>query len=281
MRRSDQAADLPSIVGEAWNAPDRHLAPMLGTFGYTMPALAELEWTPVSAPFSRGNLAVQVSEGASNNWLVAPKEHRWPSGFAVHFHKNARNNVLVLGSRSNVHGHFYFHGSGGLLVLGAGVWQTSYLNVRLWSNDHLFFWGEKSTSNGVSAVLQGDRSRIVVGDDCMFANDIFIRNTDMHAVVDMRNGDWLNAGGNVHFEPHVWVAQEALILKRAVVGFGAVVGAKAIVNREVPRYAMVAGAPAKVVRRDVSWDRDMRPNTDTVAKLRDYERRLGQPAAPP
>ena len=85
MRRSDKAAALPSIVDEAWNAPDRHLAPMLGTFGYTMPALAELEWIPVSASFSRGNLAVQISEGASNNWLVAPKEHRWPSGFAVHF----------------------------------------------------------------------------------------------------------------------------------------------------------------------------------------------------
>ncbi|MFL5338100.1 MAG: acyltransferase, partial [Geminicoccaceae bacterium] len=158
--------------------------------------------------------------------------------------------------------------------------NSSYLNVRLWNNDHVFFWGERSTSNGVHAVLQGDESRIVIGDDCMFANDIFIRNSDMHAVVDMRSGEWLNAGGNVHFEPHVWVAQEALILKNTMLGFGAIVGAKSIVNREVPRYAMVAGAPAKVVRRDVSWDREMRPGTDTVAKLREYECRVGQAPTP-
>ncbi len=46
----------------------------------------------------------------------------------------------------------------------------------------------------------------------------------------------------------VWVAQRAIILNGVTVGDGAVVAAGAIVTRDVPAYAVVAGIPARVVR---------------------------------
>jgi virginiamycin A acetyltransferase len=47
----------------------------------------------------------------------------------------------------------------------------------------------------------------------------------------------------------VWIGAEALILPGVTIGDGAVIGTRAVVSRNVPPYAVVAGNPARVVRR--------------------------------
>jgi acetyltransferase-like isoleucine patch superfamily enzyme len=46
----------------------------------------------------------------------------------------------------------------------------------------------------------------------------------------------------------VWIATNAVIMKGITIGDGAVVGAGAIVNKDVPSYAIVAGVPARIIR---------------------------------
>ena len=46
----------------------------------------------------------------------------------------------------------------------------------------------------------------------------------------------------------VWIASGANILRKVKVGDGAVIGAGAIVTKDVPPYAIVTGVPAKVVK---------------------------------
>jgi len=46
----------------------------------------------------------------------------------------------------------------------------------------------------------------------------------------------------------VWIAANAVVCRGVTVGDGAVVGANAVVTRDVPPYAVVAGAPARVIR---------------------------------
>lgn len=46
----------------------------------------------------------------------------------------------------------------------------------------------------------------------------------------------------------VWLGAGAIVLRGVTVGDGAVVGAGSVVTRDVPPYAVVAGAPAKVLR---------------------------------
>lgn len=47
----------------------------------------------------------------------------------------------------------------------------------------------------------------------------------------------------------VWIGAEAMIMPGITVGHGAVIGARAVVTRDVEPYAIVAGNPAKLVRR--------------------------------
>jgi len=47
----------------------------------------------------------------------------------------------------------------------------------------------------------------------------------------------------------VWIGENALIKQGVTVGHGAVIGMGSVVTRDVPPYAIVAGCPAKVVRK--------------------------------
>lgn len=51
----------------------------------------------------------------------------------------------------------------------------------------------------------------------------------------------------VSIEHDVWIGAHATILDGVTIGSGAVIAAGAVVNREVPAGALVAGVPAKVV----------------------------------
>jgi virginiamycin A acetyltransferase len=47
----------------------------------------------------------------------------------------------------------------------------------------------------------------------------------------------------------VWIGMEATVMPGVTIGPGAIVAAKSVVTRDVPAYAVVAGNPARVVRR--------------------------------
>lgn len=65
--------------------------------------------------------------------------------------------------------------------------------------------------------------------------------------------------GDILIGNDVWVATEAIIMSGVTIGDGAVIGARAVVTKNVPPYAIVAGNPAIVVKK--------RFNNETIQKL--------------
>ena len=51
--------------------------------------------------------------------------------------------------------------------------------------------------------------------------------------------------------PDVWIGHGAIVLPGRSIGTGAAIGAGAVVTKDVPDYAIVAGNPARVIRRRV------------------------------
>ena len=57
----------------------------------------------------------------------------------------------------------------------------------------------------------------------------------------------------------VWIGMEAVVMPGVRIGNGAIVAARAVVSRDVPDYAVVAGNPARVVK--------LRFGLDTITRL--------------
>lgn len=146
--------------------------------------------------------------------------------------------------------------------------HSGMLTITAHAERNLLFWGKAATSNGTAIALAGDGQQVLVGDDCMFSNGIAVATHDMHALVDMQTGQQTNIAQDILFEPHVWVGQHATVLPGVVVGLGSVIATRSVVTQSVPRFSVAAGAPARVVRGNTSWDRRIRLQPATVARLR-------------
>lgn len=64
--------------------------------------------------------------------------------------------------------------------------------------------------------------------------------------------DGFRPAGDTVIGHDVWIGAEAMIMPGIKVGHGAVIGARAVVTRDVESYAVVAGNPAKPIRKRFS-----------------------------
>ena len=52
----------------------------------------------------------------------------------------------------------------------------------------------------------------------------------------------------VHIQDNCWLGVNAVVLKGVTVGHDSIVGANAVVTRNVPPYSIAAGNPARVIK---------------------------------
>ncbi len=53
---------------------------------------------------------------------------------------------------------------------------------------------------------------------------------------------------NTKIDNDCWIGRDAIIMAGVSVGNGAIIGARALVTRDVPPYAIMAGVPAKIIK---------------------------------
>jgi acetyltransferase-like isoleucine patch superfamily enzyme len=112
---------------------------------------------------------------------------------------------------------------------------------------------EATVTIGDGTYFDGD-SRLIsataikIGAGCAIAWEVLIMDTDFHRMDGRPTGDIPTTIGD-----HVHIGAAARVLKGVTVGDGAVIAAGAIVTRDVPPGALVAGNPARVVREGVTW----------------------------
>jgi maltose O-acetyltransferase len=100
---------------------------------------------------------------------------------------------------------------------------------------------------GIRCQLHG---RITIGDHVMMGEDVLIL-TRNHRFDDLTRP--MDQQGFAEERPvvignDVWIGTRAIILAGVHVGDGAIIGAGAVITRDVPSYAIVAGNPARIVR---------------------------------
>ncbi len=109
-------------------------------------------------------------------------------------------------------------------------------------------------------VRMGNGNTVTIGQFCSIAagvcidsgfnhNGNFVSTFPFHQFPEL-NGLQSNIllKGDVVIQDDVWLATSCCIMSGVTVGFGAIIGMRAIVTKDVPPYAVVVGAPAKIIK---------------------------------
>ncbi len=165
------------------------------------------------------------------------------SGFHVRFDCPREDVALQIGDRCLLQNEFIFESTGGKITVGDGVFI-----------------------NGGTRVIS--RSSIEIGNGVTIAWGCMIYDHDSHSIsyldriadqeqqlIDfpcgnmVANKDWSKvATAPIRICDYAWLGFDVVVLKGVTIGEGAIVGARAVVTKDVPPWTVAAGNPACVVK---------------------------------
>lgn len=99
---------------------------------------------------------------------------------------------------------------------------------------------------GVNCLVHGP---LEIGEKVMMGPDVVIL-THTHNIdrTDIPMGDQGSRVEKVTIGNDVWIGMRSIIMPGVKIGNGAVIGAGAVVTKDVPDYAIVGGVPAKFIK---------------------------------
>lgn len=105
-------------------------------------------------------------------------------------------------------------------------------------------------------VIKEESKGITIGSDCMFSSGIVFQAGDAHSILN-KKGERINLPEDILLGVHVWVGMNVMCEKGALIADGCIIGAGSIVTHQFcERDCVIAGVPAKVIKRDIQWERE-------------------------
>ena len=98
-----------------------------------------------------------------------------------------------------------------------------------------------------------NEAKVLIGERCMFSYGITVRNHDSHKIINSE-GEVVNKPRDIVLGNHVWIAQNAIILKGCCIGEDSVIGFGAIVTKSCAKGTVMTGVPARPVKEGITWD---------------------------
>ena len=111
-------------------------------------------------------------------------------------------------------------------------------------------------------------TEIVAGNNCMFATNCYLSDADWHDIYDRTEAPGRTA--RIVLGDNVWIGDSAIVCKGVRIGDNSIVGAGAVVARDVPPNTIVAGNPARPVKQ-LDEARGFRRRQDLFHASEDYE----------
>lgn len=132
-----------------------------------------------------------------------------------------------------------------VVIIGANGDKTRLTTVKMGEHEGSISIGDNVLV--MNGVRMSSASGITVGDDCMLANYAYLTDADWH---DLHNRiSPIGKTSPIVLEKGVWIGDSAIICKGVRIGKNSVVAAGAVVSKNVPSNVVVAGNPARIVKK--------------------------------
>lgn len=167
---------------------------------------------------------------------------------------NARNCRLEIAEGAILRNcHIQFDCDNGFCSIGTMAHYIGFIRVGLGCKVVI---GKGLTITNNCMITTAENTSVLIGEDCMFSSNIDIRSDDAHPIYDTATGIRVNKSKDILIGDHVWLGAHVAVLGGSRIGDGSVIGYRSIVKATIPCNSIAAGAPAKVVRREITWRRD-------------------------
>lgn len=127
-------------------------------------------------------------------------------------------------------------------LAGMKIGRGSAIHMRLRLYDPRNIEIGKDSIIGEGTVLDG-RDKLTIGNHVDIASEVMIYNSEH----DIQSDDFHAVKAPVIIEDYTFIGPRAIILPGVKIGMGAVVGAGAVVTKDVDSFAIIGGVPAKVI----------------------------------
>lgn len=138
----------------------------------------------------------------------------------------------------------------GRYVKRAGMVRIPW-SVDLWSPHRDIELGDQ-VQFGPGCVVHCD---VKIGSQVLFARNVALVGRDDHQYDIPGKTIWNSPRGD-HYKTvignDVWIGHGAIVIAGVEIGDGAVIGAGAVVTRNIPAYSIAAGNPARVIKKRFS-----------------------------
>jgi len=167
---------------------------------------------------------------------------------------------LILGRGTKIGSRCRFDvGLTGRLVLGEKVWMSADVEIQT----------ETEIKIGRGATIQRRCSingTTRIGAGCILAPNVFISSgthpfrfiahlpiREQERLLQNTASDKASLDRPVWIQDDCWLGTNTVICPGVTIGKGSIVGANAVVTRDVPPYTVVAGIPARVISHRLAW----------------------------
>ena len=146
------------------------------------------------------------------------------------------------------------------LSIGREV-RSNGVMVTLEAASQLFI-GDNTTFADRDAITMGQASKCIIEKDCMFSTNVIISIDSDESKIsptfleDNKKFIGEELKRNVHLGEHVWIGYDVIILSGSYVGSSSVIGARSMTNTSYPNNCIIVGAPARIIKKDISWARN-------------------------